>query len=202
MRSATYSMGAAFMVFAGTASRDEVSPRAYKNKTQLELHETAEFMIEIDKQRDLYTALSSHVHKPAMLCHRLPLHCTATAALVGSQHLKLLTLTTTGPNIAQNRTIQSSAGTQHSTEPAALSSFPLALRTWKNKPRVRIPTPWPNLPIPPIRLRVMSLPRLPPPRRRLIELMSLAQPSALLPRSRQSPTLTMLVHGFDDPVDA
>ena len=48
----------------------------------------------------------------------------------------------------------------------------------------------------------MPLPRLPPPRGGLIILMPLTQSTTLLPRSRQTPALAVLVHGLHDPIDA
>lgn len=72
----------------------------------------------------------------------------------------------------------------------------------QQSPTLSLPNSRTNLPIPPIRLRVMPLPRLPPPRRRLIELVPLPQPPRLLPRGSQPARLAVLVDRLHDPVDA
>lgn len=56
--------------------------------------------------------------------------------------------------------------------------------------------------IPPVRLGIMPLPRLPPARGGLVELMPLAQTAALLARGRQAARLAVLMDRLDDPVDA
>ena len=75
MRSVKCSIGAASMVIAGTASDYELRPRTKSKRRGLSYMGIAECTIEIDRQRNSQTALSSRVHKPAMLSHRLPLHC-------------------------------------------------------------------------------------------------------------------------------
>ena len=60
----------------------------------------------------------------------------------------------------------------------------------------------PHLTVPPVRLRIMLLPNLPPPTLGVVVPMPLVDASRLLPRGGQTPGFTVLVHGLGDPVDA